>query len=79
LSKSTEPLAGLKILEAFSATGLRSIRYAKEVVSPDGKPLISKIIANDWSKTAVARISHNVNENQVADIVFPNQAGEIAL
>jgi len=62
-------------LEAFSATGLRSIRYAKEVVSPDGKPLISKIIANDWSKAAFTKINNNIIENSVQDIVSASLSG----
>jgi tRNA G26 N,N-dimethylase Trm1 len=54
----SRPPGGLKILEAFSASGLRSIRYAKEIVSIDAKSerLIDEIIANDISKRAVERI-----------------------
>ncbi|KPJ11489.1 putative N(2),N(2)-dimethylguanosine tRNA methyltransferase [Papilio machaon] len=51
------------ILEALSATGLRSIRYAKEV------PNISKIIANDLSKDAVNTIQENIIHNNVQNII----------
>lgn len=57
---------GISILEALSATGLRSIRYAKEI------PGIKQIIANDLSEQAVADIKRNVEDNQVLDIVTPN-------
>lgn len=48
------------ILEALSATGLRSIRYAREI------PLLKKVIANDLSATAVKAMKRNVALN------FPN-------
>lgn len=58
----------MKILEALSATGLRSIRYAKEVDN------VEQIIANDLSKEAVEMIGRNVKNNNVEDIVIPNFA-----
>ncbi|KAJ3779270.1 tRNA methyltransferase [Lentinula raphanica] len=45
------------ILEALSATGLRSIRYAKEI------PLVKYVLANDLSPTAVAAMKRNVELN----------------
>ncbi|GBE82152.1 tRNA (guanine(26)-N(2))-dimethyltransferase [Sparassis crispa] len=45
------------ILEALSATGLRSIRYAKEI------PLVKYVIANDLSPTAVAAMRRNIEIN----------------
>ncbi|THU80820.1 N2,N2-dimethylguanosine tRNA methyltransferase [Dendrothele bispora CBS 962.96] len=45
------------ILEALSATGLRSIRYAKEI------PLVKYVIANDLSPAAAAAIRRNVHFN----------------
>ncbi|PKI84898.1 methylamine--glutamate N-methyltransferase [Malassezia vespertilionis] len=44
-------------LEALSATGLRSIRYAKEI------PLLGSIVANDLSKTAVDAMRRNLALN----------------
>ncbi|KAF5365606.1 hypothetical protein D9758_003320 [Tetrapyrgos nigripes] len=45
------------ILEALSATGLRSIRYAKEI------PLVKYVIANDLSPAATTAIRRNVHFN----------------
>ncbi|KIK57785.1 hypothetical protein GYMLUDRAFT_45975 [Collybiopsis luxurians FD-317 M1] len=47
----------ITILEALSATGLRSIRYAKEI------PLVKYVLANDLSPTAVAAMKRNVELN----------------
>lgn len=57
---------GIDILEALSATGLRSIRYAKEI------PGLREIIANDLSREAVASIVKNVEHNGVTQLVKPN-------
>ncbi|KZO95855.1 N2,N2-dimethylguanosine tRNA methyltransferase [Calocera viscosa TUFC12733] len=45
------------LLEAFSATGLRAIRYAKEI------PLLRYVVANDLSAAAVESIRRNVEIN----------------
>ncbi|KAF9075258.1 N2,N2-dimethylguanosine tRNA methyltransferase [Rhodocollybia butyracea] len=47
----------ITILEALSATGLRSIRYAKEI------PLVKYVLANDLSTNAVAAMKRNVELN----------------
>lgn len=54
---------GISILEAMSATGLRAIRYAKEI---DG---IGTIVANDMDKAAVDSIQRNIEFNGVQDTV----------
>ena len=59
---------GVTILEALSATGLRSIRYAKEIQG------CSKIIANDFSKRAVESIQKNIESNDVTNIVEASHA-----
>lgn len=59
---------GIVILEAFSATGLRSIRYAKEVAG------VRQILANDISKNAVANIERNVTDNEVQDVVTATES-----
>ncbi|KAH6584005.1 hypothetical protein BASA61_007767 [Batrachochytrium salamandrivorans] len=56
-----------RILEALSATGLRSVRYAKEINHVD------EIIANDLLGTAVESIKRNVVHNGVEGIVKPHQ------
>lgn len=45
------------MLEALSATGLRAIRYAKEI------PGVKYVIANDLSPTAAAAMRRNVDYN----------------
>ncbi|PFH54319.1 hypothetical protein AMATHDRAFT_72825 [Amanita thiersii Skay4041] len=47
------------ILEALSATGLRSIRYAQEI------PHVKYVIANDCSSSAVATMRRNVELNKL--------------
>ncbi|EGO21460.1 hypothetical protein SERLADRAFT_362807 [Serpula lacrymans var. lacrymans S7.9] len=46
------------LLEALSATGLRSIRYAKEI------PLVRYVIANDLSSSATAAMKRNIDLNE---------------
>ncbi|XP_012539605.1 probable tRNA (guanine(26)-N(2))-dimethyltransferase [Monomorium pharaonis] len=57
---------GITILEALSATGLRSIRYAKEVEG------VRQIVANDISAKAVDSIKRNVSHNGVESLVIPH-------
>ena len=54
-----------RILDALSATGLRALRYAKEI------PMASSITANDLSSAATASIKLNVEHNSVEEIVKP--------
>lgn len=55
-----ESYIGLRILEAFSATGLRAIRYAKEV---DG---VREVLANDYNHDAVSTIENTVLFNELS-------------
>lgn len=57
---------GMVVLEALAATGLRSIRYAKEV------PGIKRIIANDLSPSAVESLKANIAFNKVEHLVSPS-------
>lgn len=59
--------AYIHILEAFSATGLRAIRYAHEI------PNIKQIIANDLLEYAVKSIQRNVDHNKLSHIVKANK------
>lgn len=63
------------ILEALSATGLRAIRYAKEI------PLASRVIANDLSPAAAEAIRRNVSINGplAQERVHVNQGDACAL
>lgn len=65
--------SGLRVLEALSATGLRSIRYAKEV------PGIKEIIANDLSSAAVKAIKENIKLNNVEHLVTASEANAMTL
>lgn len=51
------------LFEAFAATGLRSIRYAREVTG------FESITANDIDSSAVSVINRNIKLNNVSDIV----------
>uniref|UniRef100_A0A915PJJ8 tRNA (guanine(26)-N(2))-dimethyltransferase n=1 Tax=Setaria digitata TaxID=48799 RepID=A0A915PJJ8_9BILA len=53
----------IRILDALSATGLRAIRFAKEV------PFVAKIIANDFSEQAVSSMKKNIEMNGVQNLV----------
>lgn len=70
--KKKRHLQGLTILEALSATGLRSIRYAKEI------PGFKKVIANDLDAAAVEAIKENIRANsadcpELLEYIQPNQ------
>lgn len=65
-SYSTE---GITIVDALSATGLRSVRYALECAD---KYLVKSIIANDISKKAIETIEENIQKNNVEHIVKAN-------
>ncbi|GAM22306.1 hypothetical protein SAMD00019534_054810 [Acytostelium subglobosum LB1] len=67
VEKKKEPKK-VKILEALSATGLRSIRYAKEL---DG---VDYILSNDIEEPAVKSIEKNRDLNNVdKNLLRPNQ------
>lgn len=53
----------VSVFEAFSASGLRSIRYALEC------PGLKEVIANDLDPKAVEVIKRNIKINNVGDIV----------
>ena len=58
---------GVRVLEGLAATGLRSVRYAKEVAG------VVEVVANDMDAGAVASIARAAARNGVADIVRPSQ------
>lgn len=61
----------IKILEALSASGLRAIRYGKEI------PHVKQIVANDFSPNAVESIKQNITYNNVQDKVVANEGDAI--
>ena len=64
---------GLSVLEALAASGLRSVRFAKEV------PLLSKVLANDIDPEAARMIAENARMNHVDDIIKPSCADAVRL
>lgn len=66
--ESSQPSKNSKftMIEALSASGLRSCRYALECKG------IDSIIANDLSVTAVDEIKQNIEYNEVSNIVTAN-------
>ncbi|KAL8928995.1 MAG: hypothetical protein Q9208_001438 [Pyrenodesmia sp. 3 TL-2023] len=69
-SKSTngsppDVISPFRILDALSATGLRALRYAKEI------PQVTSVTANDLSPSATASIRLNVAYNELAGKVSP--------
>ncbi|XP_053145029.1 tRNA (guanine(26)-N(2))-dimethyltransferase isoform X2 [Hemicordylus capensis] len=57
---------GLRVLEALAASGLRSIRFAKEV------PGLYSVVANDFSSKAVELITQNIQLNDTGHLVTPS-------
>lgn len=57
----------------MAATGLRSIRYAKEI------PGVDEIVANDLMLEAVEMIERNAKFNEVEKIVKSSRADAMAL
>ncbi|KAL8973286.1 MAG: hypothetical protein Q9197_002410 [Variospora fuerteventurae] len=62
-----------RILDALSATGLRALRYAKEI------PNVTSVTANDLLQSATASINVNVEYNGLLDQVHPSTGDAKAL
>ncbi|CCJ29733.1 unnamed protein product [Pneumocystis jirovecii] len=56
-------LPNFNILDAFSATGIRTIRYIKEI------PNVGSVVANDFAKSAVKIIKKNCMHNNIIEKV----------
>ena len=58
---------GLKVLETLAATGLRSVRYCKEIGTRAGMDdvKVSHIVANDWDPEASNSIKSNFEFNGI--------------
>lgn len=61
---------GITILEALSASGLRSIRYAKEI------PNVRHILTNDLEADAVASIKRNAEYNGISSELLEPHKGD---
>ncbi|KAK3187407.1 RNA methyltransferase tRNA(m5U54)methyltransferase [Lecanicillium sp. MT-2017a] len=62
-----------KILDALSASGLRALRYAREI------PFVTSVTANDLSNSASKSIKQNVDYNEVQDKVSVTNEDALAL
>eukprot|EP00469_Lotharella_globosa_P005877 CAMPEP_0167792982 /NCGR_PEP_ID=MMETSP0111_2-20121227/12890_1 /TAXON_ID=91324 /ORGANISM="Lotharella globosa, Strain CCCM811" /LENGTH=555 /DNA_ID=CAMNT_0007686015 /DNA_START=27 /DNA_END=1694 /DNA_ORIENTATION=- len=70
----TVDVPGMRILEALSATGLRSIRYWKEIE----EGLLDEIVVNDLDSKAVEAITRNIKHNGISlDKLKPNHGDAI--
>lgn len=56
----------IQILDALSASGLRALRFSKEV------PDVDFVIANDFSENAFTAIKHNIKLNGLEELVKPS-------
>lgn len=63
---SKSSTVGFSILDALSASGLRALRYAKEI------PFATNVIANDLSSDAVKSINLNIKHNELSGLVHSN-------
>ena len=68
------PPPGLRVLDALSASGLRAMRYMKEV------PGLHSVVANDLDPAAVAVMEENFRRNGLgAPQVVPSTSDAVAL
>ncbi len=59
LAAKNKEFKGINILEALSATGLRSVRYLKEIDN------LSKLVANDIDPAATELMQKNFDFNSI--------------
>lgn len=57
----------IRVLEALAATGLRSVRYLKEI----GR--LEKVVCNDWDPVAVELIQKNMEYNNVPKVKYESK------
>ena len=60
-----------RILDALSATGLRALRYAKEI------PFVSSIVANDVNPNATKSMEVNIQLNNLSSVISTNTGDAI--
>jgi tRNA (guanine26-N2/guanine27-N2)-dimethyltransferase len=68
-----QPPAGITILDALAATGLRSVRYLKEI------PGCSHVTINDLDPAAVTAAAENCRANGVESSRFSTHQGDASL
>lgn len=62
--KKKKEFNGISILEALAATGLRSVRYMKEISN------INKLLANDIDSTATELMKKNFDFNNIDPNIY---------
>ena len=67
VEKRGREFQGINILEALSATGLRSVRYMKEIEN------IKKLVANDIDPTATDLMKKNFDYNQINENLYESK------
>ena len=67
------PARPLRVLDALSASGLRAVRYAKEI------PGLGSVVANDYDADAVDAIKRNLVFNQLDPSLVTAVHGDAAL
>ena len=71
--KDVRPQANpFRILDALSATGLRALRYAKEI------PQVTSVTANDISQSATNSIKLNIRYNQLDEKIHATTGNALA-
>ncbi|KAF3480986.1 N2,N2-dimethylguanosine tRNA methyltransferase [Arthroderma uncinatum] len=60
------------ILDALSASGLRALRYAKEI------PFATRVVGNDLSGAAIESMKLNIQHNNLEKVVRPNKGDACA-
>lgn len=55
-----------RILDALSATGLRALRYAKEI------PFVTAVVGNDMNPNAITSMKMNIQHNGLSEQITPN-------
>ena len=68
------PAAGIRVLDALTASGLRALRYVLEV------PQVQSVVANDLDPNAVAALRENVRRNGLSeDVIVPSTGDAVAV
>eukprot|EP00560_Eucampia_antarctica_P009090 CAMPEP_0197827516 /NCGR_PEP_ID=MMETSP1437-20131217/4262_1 /TAXON_ID=49252 ORGANISM="Eucampia antarctica, Strain CCMP1452" /NCGR_SAMPLE_ID=MMETSP1437 /ASSEMBLY_ACC=CAM_ASM_001096 /LENGTH=638 /DNA_ID=CAMNT_0043428371 /DNA_START=272 /DNA_END=2188 /DNA_ORIENTATION=+ len=69
-TKEDTQKGGVRILDALAASGLRSIRYWKEI------PHVKQVVINDMDEAAVDLAKENVCYNQVQDVLLDDESDD---
>lgn len=70
-TQRTPSKPSFRILDALSATGLRALRYAKEI------PFVTSVVANDMNPNATKSMAINIEHNGLMSLITPNTANAI--